>query len=491
MTDPGRPAVPAQGRPDPLSRLGRAIWGLLTSVDFAVIQIIVLVVMGVVGMVIRQLPAYASRTPADHATAMDAIHARYDPSLGAGLVGLLERAQVFQVFSSWWFSAALVILTISIVCCTLNRTPRMWRQAREIRVIQPDPFHDPRLPDRAALDGLTPEAVHGVLRANRFAVRSATAPDGTVHLYGDRHRWTTLATLFTHTGLVLFLVAAAVTSRLGFESGILLATGESQPVTSIGAPGLLVVKSFGFEAPRRADGSFADFTTDLAVYRDGQELVRKVIRVNDPLSVAGYTFHQNGFLPAPDLVIRDAKGALLWDGPYALTDSVASQPHGLFSVPGREVGLEMLLTRAADGTTGILFLPYRALGTLPDGSPNLQNLTPFFVAVGGVGGSRDTDFSVQLRGIEGATVLVAKRDPGQGLVWLAFGCLITGLLIVFYLPRRRVWARLDPTGRLSVVGRSDRYVDFEREFGRLLEDLVAARRQIADGGVLVGGSGAG
>lgn len=437
--------------------------------------------MGVVGMTIRQLPSFAFRSPADYSSAMDAIHARYDPPLGAGLVGFLERAQIFQVFSSWWFSAALVVLTISIVCCTLNRTPRMWRQAREIRVIQPDPFYDPRLPDRAALDGLTPDAVHEVLRANRFGVRSEAAPDGTTYLYGDRHRWTKLATLFTHTGLVLFLVAAAVTSRLGFESGILLATGESQPVTSIGAPGLIVVKSFGFQAPRRADGSFADFTTDLAVYRDGQELVRKVIRVNDPLSVAGYTFHQNGFLPAPDLAVRDAKGGLLWDGPYALTDSVANQPHGLFSVPGRDVGLEMLLTKAADGTTGILFLPYRRVGSLPDGSPDLKNLTPFFVGVGEVGGSPDTDFSVQLRGIEGATVLVAKRDPGQGLVWLAFGCLIVGLLIVFYLPRRRIWARLDTAGRLSVVGRSDRYVDFEREFGRLLQDLVAARWKIADG----------
>ena len=285
-----------------------------------------------------------------------------------------------------------------------------------------------------------------------------------------------MATLLTHTGLVLFLVAAAVTSRLGFESGILLTSGESQPVRSIGTPGLIVVKSFGFESPRRADGSFADFTTDLAIYRDGVELARKVVRVNDPLSVAGYTFHQNGFRPAPVLTVRDAKGRVLWDGPVALTDAVQGQPHGLFSVPGRDVGLEMLLTKAADGTTGVAFLPYRSKGTLADGSADLESLTPFFVALGGIGGSPDTDFFVQVSGVEGATVLIAKQDPGQGLVWLAFGSLIAGLLITFYLPRRRVWARLSPDGRLAIVGRSERYVDFDREFGRLLDDLVAARR---------------
>jgi cytochrome c biogenesis protein ResB len=72
-------------------------------------------------------------------------------------------------------------------------------------------------------------------------------------------------------------------------------------------------------------------------------------------------------------------------------------------------------------------------------------------------------------------VLIARRDPGQGIVWLAFGTLISGILITFYLPRRRVWARLAANGELGLVGRSDRYVDFDREFGRLLDDLVAAR----------------
>ena len=44
------------------------------------------------------------------------------------------------------------------------------------------------------------------------------------------------------------------------------------------------------------------------------------------------------------------------------------------------------------------------------------------------------------------------------------------------MPRRRVWARLDADGRLSlVVWRADRYVDVGREFGRVLDDLVKAR----------------
>ncbi|HEY6058176.1 MAG TPA: cytochrome c biogenesis protein ResB, partial [Candidatus Limnocylindrales bacterium] len=371
-------------------------------------------------------------------------------------------------------SLALVLLLVSIVACTLDRTPRLWRQSHDIRIVQPDPFYDPRLPDRAALDGLAGEDVAAVLRRHRFGVRRVQAESG-VYLYGDRHRYTKLATLLTHLGLILFLVAAAVTSRFGYEAPIVIAGGETTTVQPIGTPGLLVVKNLGFQAPRLPDGQFADFTTDLAVYRDGHEIARKTIRVNDPLSTAGFTFHQNGFGAAPELVIRDVGGGLLWSGPVAMTDSAAGRPFVSVGVPGRDVGLELYLDRDATGTARLLVLPYRVAGTNADGSPAFQEAAPFVLGVGGTGQSPGLDFTVQLASVGAYTLLIAKQDPGQGIVWLAFASLIAGLLITFYLPRRRVWARLDPSRRLALHFRADRYVDAEREFGRLLEDLVAAR----------------
>jgi cytochrome c biogenesis protein len=441
-----------------------------------VLQIIILVIVGVIGMTVTQLPDFAFRTTADYIAQMEIIHAKYDPAIGAGAVSILERLQVFNIFTAWWFSALLVLLVISIIVCTLNRTPKLWRTSAEIRVVQPYPFYNPILPDRAAVSGMDAGSVRAALRRSHFHIREAEV-NGIQYFYGDRHRWTKMATLISHLGLILFLVAAAVTSRLGFESGIELTTGESQPVQAIGTPGLLVVKSFGFSDPTAADGTVLDYTTDLGVYQDGQLLARKVIRVNDPLSVGGFTFHQNGFRPAPDIVIRDSKGQPLWTGPVALDDSAAGSPHGTMSVPGEgNIGLEMLLTKASDGTEGVLFLPYRSTGLNPDGTPITQSLTPFFVPIGGVGGSPDTSFYVQLLDVQNATILVAKEDPGQPIVWFAFLSLITGLLITFYLPRRRIWARLEPSGELRIVGRSERYVDFRREFGRLLDDLVAARQ---------------
>ena len=294
--------------------------------------------------------------------------------------------------------------------------------------------------------------------------------------YGDRHQYTKMATLFTHLGLILFLVAAGVTSRLGDEQGLVVPEGESLTVQPIGTPGLLLVKNLGFDAPGFDTGKPTDFTTDLAVYQDGQEIARKTIRVNDPLSIGGYTFHQNGFGAAPHLVVRDAKGQPLWDAKVPLTDQAAGSPYGILAVPGRDLGLQLLLARESDGTGVVLVLPYRVVGTNPDGSPIPQNFAPVRLLRGDTKVSDELGISISLTDFGEYTLLIAKKDPGQGLIWLAFLCLITGITITFYLPRRRVWARRAPDGRLAIVWRSDRYVDVEREFGRLLDDLVAVRR---------------
>jgi cytochrome c biogenesis protein len=440
-----------------------------------VLQIIVLSLLAVVGMTLRQLPDFAFRSPADYAGAMADIHARYDASLGRSVVDVLERLQLFQVFSSTWFSVGLVVLVVSIVACTLDRTPRLWRHVSDVRVVQPGPFFDPTLPDRAVLAGVSADQLRSVLRGHRFRVREASTPEGHF-VYGDRNQYTKLATLLTHLGLILFLVAAAVTSRLGDEQGLVVAEGESLTVQPIGTPGLLLVRNLGFDAPGFETGTPTDFTTDLAVFRDGEEVARKTIRVNDPLTVGGYSFHQNGFGPAPDLVLRDREGAILWSGPVPLTEEAAGFPYGVLSVPGREIGLQLLLQRASDGRGIVLVLPYRVVGTLPDGAADVEELVPLALARGETQTSPGIDFSVELRAFSDFTLLIAKNDPGQGLVWLAFGSLITGLAITFYLPRRRVWTRVVPGGDVTIVGRSDRYVDFDREFGRLLGDLVAARR---------------
>lgn len=81
------------------ARLGMRIWRPFTPVNFAVVQIVAVAVLGTFGMPIRQLQASAFRTPGDRAAEMDQFRSLYEPALGVGIVDLMERLQLFHVFT--------------------------------------------------------------------------------------------------------------------------------------------------------------------------------------------------------------------------------------------------------------------------------------------------------------------------------------------------------------------------------------------------------
>ena len=283
------------------------------------------------------------------------------------------------------------------------------------------------------------------------------------------NRYFKMATLLTHLGLICFLVGGAVTGAFGFETAVFVGEAQSAPVQPVGTPGNLLVKNLGFEAPTRADGSFADFRTDLAVYRDGQEIARKTIRVNDPLTVDGFVIHQNSFGAAETVRIRDTNGRLVWSAPVLMDSQLLGKPQGFLTIPGSRLGLFVILDRDQAGAGRLTIV-----GT--DGSLDATGgVRPVFADQVGLGGSTDPrttgGYQVTWTDAGAFTGLVIKKDPGQPFIWLAFLSLISGIVLSFYFPRRRVWLRRVGR-RLEVAMLADRYVDLQREFGALLDDLA-------------------
>ena len=71
------------------------------------------------------------------------------------------------------------------------------------------------------------------------------------------------------------------------------------------------------------------------------------------------------------------------------------------------------------------------------------------------------------------TGMVIRNDPGQPVIWLAFGLLIVGLVLTFYFPRRRAWARVTHE-RVELAFVADRYVDADGEFQKLTDAVALA-----------------
>ena len=339
---------------------------------------------------------------------------------------------------------------------------------------QPATFFDTRLADRAVMEHATlgADELGAIFRRRRYKVRVERSADGaTTWVYGDRNQYFKMATLLTHLGLILFLAGGAVTAAAGFETIVFVAEGQTAPVRPVGTPDNLLVKNIDFEAPRNANGGFADFYTDLAVYQNGEQVARKTIRVNDPLIVDGFRIHQNTFGPAADLEIRDPRGELVWTGPIILGGFFADTfPQGFITIPGSDIGLLVLLSQAIRRHRHA-----RAPGHRPgrrERRGDDRRSRPWRWASGGTSDPAATDgYSITWLKSSAWTGLVIKNDPGEGMIWIAFACLISGLALTFYFPRRRIWARF-ADDRVGFAMLGDRYVDVPKEFRTVLEEVA-------------------
>ena len=80
------------------------------------------------------------------------------------------------------------------------------------------------------------------------------------------------------------------------------------------------------------------------------------------------------------------------------------------------------------------------------------------------------EYEYQFDGPRAMTGVLVKRDPGSWLIWIATGLLVGGLGVTFYVPRRRVWARITPE-RVYLAGMAERNAPLGAELQGWLDDL--------------------
>ena len=467
---------------------------LLANVRFAVLQIGVIALAATVGIALRQLPDYALQNAGDYATEMAKLRATYEPTLGP-LVGIFERLGLFRVFTSPWFTALLVLLTVSIVVCTWDRLPKIAAATAPSRPEQPDTFFSPSLPGRGVIDlpaalpvdatlGHRATAAAAEAKRNGWEVSVAADPErsGGLLLHADRFRRSGRFTLVMHTGLVVMLLGAAASGIFGYTQGILLTDGEALPVGKIGTADGLVIVNHSFSAPRTSTGAFADFATDLGVYVGGEEVARQRVRVNEPLSYNGWSFHQNFFGPAARLEIRDDTGALLWSGDAPFSAQVDGAPYATLPIPGSSAGIEMQLRRDASGVAAIFIVASAPdLGATPadDGSLPLKTIFASVLAEGDIATAPGAGFSVYLREITSYTGIIARRDPASLIIWIAAALIMGGLMLTLRRPRARLWLQIRPgISTVPIVLLTERGAD-PAQYGAIIQRIT---RHLAEEG---------
>lgn len=443
------------------------VWYAFISAKTANVLLGTMMVGGLAGILVQQFGTSTLADPMLLAAAIQRSTERYGETLGS----IFERLDLYRVFTSWWWSILVGLFTVSVIGNTLSRLPRLLRDVRTPPVKRGRAFFRSSVPARTGpLDGLDGSVLPGILHRAGYRV-SLESTGGVTHLLAERHRFAPLGSLVTHGALVLFVFGMGiVTPRFGYETALKVPVGEGRPTGFPDDPRTVLVQNEDFVARFDAAGNPLDYLTTLAVIRNGEQIARKEITVNDPLSVDGWAFHENFFGPAVELDVRDETGLIVYSGAVLLDGQLSGKPEGLLRVPGTDISLELLLAKGEGEVAELTVVGMRS-------PPSAE--APPEIAFGAVLRTGDGYFApdpgigIEFRRPTSYVGLIAKRDPGQGFIWLGAVLLIAGLTISLLAPRRRVWGRYDArTVRLAVVG-GDPFA--EDACARLVGQLPAVR----------------
>ena len=425
----------------------RELLPLLADLRLAIVLLLTIVGFSILGTVIEQgqsLAFYQANYP-EH------------PALFGFLTWkVLLTIGLDHVYRTWWFLSLLILFGSSLTACTFTRQiPALrWFSRTWNFYTQPRQFQKFAL--SAEVDRSIAE-LEPILTQRRYRIfRQGDS------LYAHKGLMGRIGPIVVHASMLLILVGAIVGSMTGFFAQELVPSGEVFQVHNIFDAGpwaeRQIPKDWGVRVNRfwidyTPAGVIDQFYSDLSVLdRDGQEVKRKTIHVNEPMRYRGVTMYQADWGIA---AIR-----------FHLNRSPVLQlPMQQLNVPGGRLWGTWLPTKP-DASEGVSVLAKDLQGTLLiyDSTGRLISTVRqgMAVEVNGV--------NLAIEEVVGSTGLQIKADPGIPLVYAGFGLLMLGVMMS-YISHSQIWA-LQQGDRLYIGGRTNRaQVTFEREMLAILDRL--------------------
>jgi len=458
----GGPTVDAS---DVLNRL----WRFFISMRTGLMLILALGLLSLAGTLLVQAPAGMASDPQAYASWLTSLKPKY-----GGWTTVLDKLGFFSMFTSIWFKSITVLLTTSVLACSVNRAPRLWKLAFHPRTRMTETFFT-HAPLRAGvLVAAAPEEamadVRKVLKSHHF--RTVSDPDeGGLNLYADRFRYGPFGTVMAHLSFVVILLGFFLSATTGFKEPQFTAPVGQR--VAVGHDTGLTVEAKSFSDTYYANGSPKDYSSDLVLYKDGVQVDRQIVRVNHPLKSFGISFYQSSFGVAASMKVTDATGKSLYGAavPLAWNSDDGTHSVGQFEMKGQ--GLTVYVIGAASGQ--------------PD--PNIkagQMQLEIHQA-----GKKDATTQVVDQGkattIAGVTYtfertrpftsLIVAQDRGAIFVWIGAVLLVLGLFLVFFFPHRRVWVRIRETSTGSEIlcaSTMKRDIAFKPMFNQIVTDIQLA-----------------
>jgi len=437
------------------------VWNFFISVKLAIITLIVLAITSILGTIIEQ-----NQPPEKY-------HKIYED----WAFTLLDRLNMFDMYHSVWFLLMLVLFTVNLSCCTIDRFPKMLKVVRNPRTKLDENLEKTlSLSDRWKKKGTLPEwtGKYAEALSASFVKPRVTEADGQVHLYAETGVASRFGVYVTHLSIIIIFIGAIVGNVLGFKGYVNIPEGES--VAQVPVRGGSRMQDLGFTVRCNAfsletypSGQPKAYKSDLSVIDGGRETLRKTIVVNDPLQYKGIWFYQSSYGQAggatAQVAVTRQDGTPVGALALAPNEPVPIDGYGIVrgvnydqNFQGNGPALQVAVEKPGKPAASFWLLQAR-----PD--LDRQRADSLIFSFGGLSAKMFTGLQV-------------AKDPGVNIVWLGCALMVIGLIMAFFLSHQRVWVRLaqGTDGRVEVVlagAASRNRLAFEKRFEKLQTGVKA------------------
>ncbi|MDH6130409.1 cytochrome c biogenesis protein ResB [Kitasatospora sp. GP82] len=466
----------------------RWMWRQLTSMRVALVLLFMLSLAAIPGSLIPQNSQNSFKVET-----WKAAHKTVAP--------IYDKLQLFDVYSSVWFSAIYILLFVSLAGCII---PRTWQFVGVLRAKPPAaPRNLTRMPVYAAWHSDADAGAVNAAAYQRLKKRGFRAHLGTGAVAAEKGYLREVGNLLFHFSLFALLAGFAWASLGSGQGGKLVIEGQGYANTmtqlddftgsafytseDLDAFGF---KLDGFTARYQTTGdqigTAREFTAHIRYWKgeDDTKLTKGDIQVNHPLEIGGSKVFLIGHGYAPVVTVKNAKGEIVYAGPTAflpqdsnLTSTGVIKVNDYGEKDGRKTQLGFqgyFLPTAPDDfnkTGPISLFPADAkpmlvltawagdLGT-DSGLPqnvyqlNTQHLTQL-KQDGDIARARltpgqgwtlpDGYGTITFDGYQQWASFTVSHRPGNAVALLGAVCAILGLIGSLFVQRRRIWVRATPT----------------------------------------------
>lgn len=303
-------------------------WRQLTSMRTALVLLLLLAIAAIPGSIVPQRTADPNGV-VQYKTA------------NPDLYPILDTLQLFDVYSSAWFSAIYILLFISLIGCVVPRTKHHWKALRArpprtpARLSRLDDHVEvvrnlPATADAGASATQAIDLAQTQLRAAGYRVERYDGRGG-ASVSAERGYARETGNLVFHGALVGVLLAVGIGGGLTYTGQTVIVEGDNF-VNSLGLgytsfnPGRFVdtnsLSPYAITLDRfevsyvpvgePGQGQAGDFAANVTVTEPGQSPQEGVVRVNHPLDVTGDRVYLMGNGYAPTITVRNADGEVVF-----------------------------------------------------------------------------------------------------------------------------------------------------------------------------------